>query len=80
MTNSKSIDELPEDINHIIFSFLFKCNKNTHYIVNKETYNIFNDITKDCEKFYLFRKNICTKCDKKKIMQLRMMMNNLISY
>lgn len=78
MKCSNYFDHLPKEINHIIFSFLFKCNKDRDYIVNKETNTIFNNITKDCEKIFVFRKNVCTNCDKKKIIQLRMMLNNLL--
>ena len=72
------MDKLPYEINSIIFSYLFECKKNQDYIINKETLNIFKDITSDCEKIFVFRKNICKKCDKKTIMYLRLMMNNLI--
>jgi len=74
------MDRLPEDINTVIFSYLFKCNKHRDYIVNKETLNIFNKKTCDCERIFIFRKYVCNNCDKKTIMQLRMMMNNLIPF
>ena len=74
------MEQLPEDINDIIFSYLFKCNKNRDYIINKESLSIFNKKTCDCEKIFIFRKNVCKKCDKKTIMQLRLMMNNLIPF
>ena len=73
------MDNFPFEINDIIFSYLFKCKKNRDYIVNKETLNIFNNITSDCEKIFVFRKNVCKECDKKTIMYLRLMMNNLIT-
>ena len=73
------MDDLPSEINEIIFSYLFKCKKNRDYIVNKETLNIFNNITSYCEKIFDFRKNVWKKCDKKTIMYLRLMMNNLIT-
>ena len=74
------MDRLPEDINTIIFSYLFKCNKHRDYIVNKESLEIFNKQTRNCEKIFIFRKYVCNNCDKKTIMQLRMMMNNLIPF
>ncbi len=74
------MNTLPEDMNKIIFSYLFKCNKNRDYIVNRESLEIFNEITCDCEKIFIFRKYVCQNCDKKVIMQLRMMMNNLIPF
>ena len=74
------MDNFPEEINNIIFSYLFKCNKNRDYIVNKETMQIFKKQTRNCEKIFIFRKNVCNHCDKKIIMQLRMMMNNLIPF
>ena len=74
------MNNLPEDINKMIFSYLFKCNKNRDYIINRESLGIFNEMTSDCEKIFIFRKNVCKNCDKKIIMQLRLMMNNLIPF
>ena len=73
------MNNLPEDINKMIFSYLFKC-KNRDYIINRESLDIFNEMTSDCEKIFIFRKNVCKNCDKKIIMQLRLMMNNLIPF
>lgn len=74
------MNNLPEEMNKMIFSYLFKCNKNRDYIINRESLEIFNEMTCDCEKIFIFRKNVCKKCDKKVIMQLRLMMNNLIPF
>ena len=74
------MNNLPEEMNKMIFSYLFKCNKNRDYIINRESLEIFNQMTCDCDKIFIFRKNVCKKCDKKIIMQLRLMMNNLIPF
>ena len=74
------MNNLPEEMNKMIFSYLFKCNKNRDYIINRESLEIFNEMTCDCDKIFIFRKNVCKKCDKKIIMQLRLMMNNLIPF
>ena len=74
------MNNLPEEMNKMIFSYLFKCNKNRDYIINRESLDIFNEMTCDCEKIFIFRKYVCKKCDKKVIMQLRLMMNNLIPF
>ena len=50
------MNNLPEDMNKIIFSYLFKCNKHRDYIINRESLEIFNEITCDCEKIFIFRK------------------------
>ena len=72
------MNNLPNELNYLIGEYLFKCRKNTDYIINKEFYEIFKKKTKNCKKIYLLRKNLCTECDKKKIWRARMILNNLL--
>ena len=72
------MNHLPNEINRLIFSFLFKCkNKrlftwdvernNFNCIINKETYDIFNNITRLCKikrHFTCKYQNLCINCDK----------------
>jgi hypothetical protein len=72
------MDNLPHEINFLIADYIFDCKKNKDYIINKEYYNIYNKKTKNCKKIFLLNKNLCTKCDKKKIWRARMIINNLL--
>ena len=72
------MNNLPNELNYLIGDYLFKCRKNTDYIINKEFYEIFKNKTKNCKKIYLLRKNLCEECDKKAIWRIRMIMNNLL--
>ena len=72
------MNNLPNELNYVIGDYLFECRKNTDYIINKEFYKIFKRKTKKCKKIYLLRKNLCEKCDKKKIWRARMILNNLL--
>ena len=50
------MNNLPNELNYLIGDYLFKCRKNTDYIINKEFYEIFKNKTKNCKKIYLLRK------------------------
>lgn len=68
----------PEHINKLIMSYVYKCKKENMYILNKEYKRIYLDITKDCDKIFVLRKYLCNKCDKKKVVRFRMILNNLL--
>ena len=69
---------LPNEIEYIIMSYLYKCKKNRNYILNKNSLKIYEDITRDCERIYILRKNLCKRCEEEKIIKLRMIINNLL--
>lgn len=69
---------LPNEIIHIIMSYLYKCGKDKNYILDKETFDIYKYISRDCNKIFILRKNLCERCEKYKIIRLRMIMNNLL--
>lgn len=72
------MNNLPVELNYEIGNYLFDCQKNYNYIINKEFYEIFKKKTKKCDKVKLLGKNLCTKCEKKKIWRARMILNNLL--
>ena len=72
------MDELPYELNMLIGSYLFDCRKNKKYIINKEYLNIYRENTKNCEKLFILRKNLCKKCDRSKIIRAHMIINNLL--
>ena len=72
------MDELPYELNMLIGSYIFDCRKNKNYIINKEYLNIYRENTKNCEKLFILRKNLCKKCDRSKIIRAHMIINNLL--
>ena len=50
------MNNLPNELNYLIGDYLFKCRKNTDYIINKEFYNECKNKTKNCKKIYLLKK------------------------
>lgn len=72
------MNNVPKEIQQIICEYLFKCNKDKNYIVNKDFLNIYENLTKDCSKIELLGKKLCNKCDKSKIIKCRMIINNLL--
>jgi hypothetical protein len=72
------MERFPHEINKYILEYVYDCRKRNQQIFNKESDTIFKDITKDCEKTNILRKDLCQKCDKKAIWRVRMIMNNLL--
>ena len=72
------MDQLPTEIKYEIMKYLYICKKEKNYIVDKETENIYGNLTKKCEAVKILSKNLCKKCDKKAIIYVRMIMNNLL--
>ena len=72
------MDKFPYEINYKILGYTYGCRKDNNYVYNKESNNIFKEITKNCEKINIFNKNLCQNCDKKNIWHVRMIMNNLL--
>ena len=72
------MDELPYELNELIGSYLFDCRKNKNYIINKEYFKIYKENTKNCEKLFILRKNLCKNCDRSKIIRAHMIINNLL--
>jgi len=72
------MEKLPNEMNREILQFVYKCRKDEKMVFNKESHQIFRNITKDCAPVKLLGKNLCQRCDKKTIWRVRMIMNNLL--
>ena len=72
------MEKLPGEIKYEIMKYLYICKKEKNYIVDKETENIYDNLTKKCEAVKILNKNLCKKCDKQTIIYMRMIFNNLL--
>jgi len=72
------MEKLPNEMNREILQFVYRCRKDEKMVFNKESREIFRNITKDCTHVKLLGKNLCQRCDKKTIWRVRMIMNNLL--
>jgi len=72
------MEKLPNEMNREILQYVYKCRKDEKMVFNKESLEIFRNITKDCAHVKLPGKNLCQRCDKKAIWKFRMIMNNLL--
>ena len=62
------MNNLPEDLQKEILSFLMVCGKNSNYIVNKETYNYFKlKNFHKCGPVIVLGKHVCKNCYKMKL-------------
>tara|TARA_B100000963_G_scaffold341964_1_gene342273 strand:- start:447 stop:674 length:228 start_codon:yes stop_codon:yes gene_type:complete len=75
------MNNLPEDLQKEILSFLMVCGKNSNYIVNKETYNYFKlKNFHKCGPVIVLDKHICKNCDKNAIKYFQMICMNCAYY
>ena len=76
------MDKLPIEINYKISEYFYKCDKDTNFIFNKfslEVYKLRQKTRENkCENIFLFKKNLCKNCEKDKIVRCRMIINNLL--
>ena len=72
------MEKVPFEIKYIIMSYVYSCKKELNYICDKETLDIYKFLTKDCERIFIIRKNVCKRCEKEKVIKMRMILNNLL--
>ena len=72
------MENLPNDINDIVYSYLNICRKDMKYVFNRESKKVFLKATCNCTRIYLLGTTLCNYCEKKKILRLRMFINNLL--
>lgn len=72
------MEKLPKELNEMIMGYVYNCAKDRKYILNKEMKDVYEYLTKDCERIFILKKNLCKRCEEEKIIKLRMIMNNLL--
>tara|TARA_B100000963_G_scaffold359415_1_gene386718 strand:- start:430 stop:654 length:225 start_codon:yes stop_codon:yes gene_type:complete len=72
------MEKLPTEIKHEIMEYLYTCKKEKNFILDKETLKIYKNLTYNCEPVEVLKKTLCKKCDRKAIIYVRMIMNNLL--
>ena len=71
------MNNLPEDIQKEILSYLIVCGKNSNYIFNKESYNYFKIKNfHKCDPIIVLGKKICKNCNKNEIKYVQMICMN----
>lgn len=72
------MEKLPTEIKREIMEYLYTCKKEKNFILDKETLKIYKNLTDNCEPVEVLKKTLCKKCDRKAIIYVRMIMNNLL--
>jgi hypothetical protein len=76
------MEKLPIEINYKISEYFYKCDKNTNFIFNKFSLEVFKLRQKNrenkCDRIFLLHKHLCNSCDKDKIWKCRMILNNML--
>ena len=67
------MEQVPDDINREIFSYLITCGSQHRYIVNKFTRDYYNDNYKICAPVKALGRTICANCDSDAVKFLRYM-------
>lgn len=57
------MNDLPEDVQREIFSYLITCGSQHRYVVNKLTRDYYNDNYRICYPVKALGKIICRECD-----------------
>lgn len=66
--SQNTLENLPTELQSIIFSYSIKCKKNQNFYINKEITKLLNKRFKKCKEHQMLNKFICQNCDKNAFM------------
>ena len=76
------MEKIPIEVSYKISEYFYKCDKNTDFIFNKFSLEVFKLRQKNrenkCDRIFLLHKHLCNSCDKDKIWKCRMILNNML--
>ena len=61
--SQNTLENLPTELQEIIFNYAIKCRKNGNFYINKEITSLLNKRFKKCKPYYMLNTFICQKCD-----------------
>lgn len=60
---SKTLENLPEEIQGIIFEYAYKCKKEQNFFINRELTSMILKQLDKCDNRKIFHMSLCRKCD-----------------
>jgi hypothetical protein len=71
--SKETLENLPTELQEIIFSYAIKCKKDQNFYINKQITKLLNKRFKKCEPYHMLNAFICQKCDKNAFMFMQYM-------
>lgn len=66
--SQNTLENLPTELQDIIFNYAVKCKKNQNFYINKHIVKLLNKRFKKCKEQQMLNKFICQNCDKNAFM------------
>ena len=64
----ETLENLPTELQSIIFSYAIKCKKDQNFYINKEITKLLKKRFKKCKPYHMLNAFICQNCDKNAFM------------
>ena len=62
--SQNTLENLPTELQDIIFNYAVKCKKNQNFYINKHIVKLLNKRFKKCKEQQMLNKFICQNCDR----------------
>ena len=66
--SQNTLENLPIELQEIIFSYAIKCRKDQNFYINKQITKLLNKKFKKCAPYHMLNALICQNCDKNAFM------------
>ncbi len=66
------MDNLPIELQYIIFEYVNECKSKQNMYINKDIFNILKKINR-CKCEIIFNRKVCTECFKSELRQINIM-------
>ena len=71
--SKETLENLPTELQEIIFSYAIKCRKDQNFYINKQITKLLNKRFKKCKPYHMLNAFICQKCDNNAFMFMQYM-------
>lgn len=61
--SQNTLENLPTELQSIIFNYAIKCKKNQNFYISKDIANLLENRFKKCKEQQMLNKFICQNCD-----------------
>ncbi len=76
--SQNTLENLPTELQEIIFNYAIKCRKDGNFYINKEITSLLNKRFKKCKPYYMLNTFICQKCDSNAFMFMQYLGSSFI--
>ena len=76
--SQNTLENLPTELQSIIFSYAIKCKKDQNFYINKYIANLLENRFKKCKPYHMLNTFICQNCDSHAFMFMQYLGCNFI--